>query len=154
MAQVAQRGGGAPSLQTAEVRGWAVSTAGAVGVPAQCRAGTRWPLGVPSNSTNSVILSLCSFGLGTLFRLWISVWVTFVSERLRVVNGSDGGLAQQRGAQPAFSTALLPESWGDIAVCGPLSSDPAEGSLWALSAHLSHGLFPWAQIPVFPLLFF
>ena len=37
MAQVAQRGGGAPSLQTATVRGWAVSTAGAVGVPAQCR---------------------------------------------------------------------------------------------------------------------
>ena len=45
VAQVAQRGGGAPSLQTAEVRGWAVSTAGAVGVPAQCRAGTTWPLG-------------------------------------------------------------------------------------------------------------
>lgn len=68
-------------------------------------------------------------------------------------NGSDGGLAQQQDAWPAFSTALLPESWGDIAVCGPFSLDPAKGSLWALSAHLSHGLFPWAQTPVFPLLF-
>jgi len=45
VAQVAQRGSGAPSLQTAKVRGWAVSTDGAVGIPAQCRAGTRWPLG-------------------------------------------------------------------------------------------------------------
>ena len=55
MAQVAQRGGGAPSLQTATVKGWAVSTTGAVGVPAQCRGGTRWPLGVPSNSNHPVV---------------------------------------------------------------------------------------------------
>ena len=39
MAQVAQRGGAAPSLQTAKVRlDGAVSTDGAVGVPAHCRA--------------------------------------------------------------------------------------------------------------------
>ena len=38
MAQVAQRGGGAPSLQTAKVRlDGALSTAGAVAVPVHCR---------------------------------------------------------------------------------------------------------------------
>ena len=38
MAQVAQRGSGAPSLQTAKVRlDGAVSTAGAVAVPVHCR---------------------------------------------------------------------------------------------------------------------
>ena len=38
MAQGAQRGGGAPSLHTATVRlDGALSTDGAVGVPAQCR---------------------------------------------------------------------------------------------------------------------
>ena len=38
VAQVAQRGGDAPSLQTAELRlDGALSTAGAVGVPTQCR---------------------------------------------------------------------------------------------------------------------
>jgi len=38
VAQAAQGGGGAPSLQTAKVRlDGAVSTDGAVGVPAQCR---------------------------------------------------------------------------------------------------------------------
>ena len=38
MAQVAQRGGGAPSLQTAKVRlDGALSTAGAVAVPVRCR---------------------------------------------------------------------------------------------------------------------
>ena len=38
MAQVAQRGGGTPSLQTFKVRlDGAVSTDGAVGVPVQCR---------------------------------------------------------------------------------------------------------------------
>ena len=37
MAQVAQRGGGAPSLQTAKIRGWAVRTNGAVVVPVHCR---------------------------------------------------------------------------------------------------------------------
>jgi len=30
-------GGGAPSLQTPTVRGWALSTDGAVGVPVHCR---------------------------------------------------------------------------------------------------------------------
>ena len=38
MAQVAQRGGGAPSLQTAKVRlDGALSTTGAVAVPVHCR---------------------------------------------------------------------------------------------------------------------
>jgi len=38
VAQVAQRGGGAPSLQTAKVRlDGALSTAGAVAVPVHCR---------------------------------------------------------------------------------------------------------------------
>ena len=36
-AEVAQRGGGAPSLQTPKVRGWALSTDGAVGVSVHCR---------------------------------------------------------------------------------------------------------------------
>jgi len=35
--QDAQSSGSAPSLQTAKLRGWALSTDGAVGVPAQCR---------------------------------------------------------------------------------------------------------------------
>jgi len=34
-----------PSLQTVKVRGWTLSTDGAVGAPAQCRGDTRWPLG-------------------------------------------------------------------------------------------------------------
>ena len=37
MAHVAQRGSGAPSLQTAKIRGWAVRTNGAVVVPVHCR---------------------------------------------------------------------------------------------------------------------
>jgi len=42
VAQVARRGGGAPSLQTAKVRlDGAVSTDGAVGVPVHCR-GLDW----------------------------------------------------------------------------------------------------------------
>ena len=42
MAQVAQGGGGAPSLQTAKVRlDGAVSTDGAVGVPVHCK-GLEW----------------------------------------------------------------------------------------------------------------
>ena len=42
MAQAAQRGGAAPSLQTAEVRErGALSAAGAVGVPVRCR---EWDL--------------------------------------------------------------------------------------------------------------
>ena len=36
--RAAQRGGGAPSVQTAKVRGWALSADGAVGVPVHCRA--------------------------------------------------------------------------------------------------------------------
>ena len=47
MAWIAQRGGGAPSLQTAEVRGWAVSTDGAVGVPMHCREGDQMALKGP-----------------------------------------------------------------------------------------------------------
>ena len=34
--------------------GWALSTDGAVGVPAQCREWDRWPLRVLSNSNSSV----------------------------------------------------------------------------------------------------
>ena len=42
VAQVARRGGGAPSLQTAKVRlDGAVSTDGAVGIPVHCR-GLDW----------------------------------------------------------------------------------------------------------------
>jgi len=36
--------------------GWALSTDGAVGVPAQCRGWDRWPLRGPSNSNHSMIL--------------------------------------------------------------------------------------------------
>jgi len=43
VAQVAQRGGGAPSLQTAKVRrDGALSTAGAVAVPVHCRGNGLW----------------------------------------------------------------------------------------------------------------
>ena len=42
MAQVTQRGG-VPSLHTPEVRGWALSTDGAVGVPVH---GEEWDQGV------------------------------------------------------------------------------------------------------------
>jgi len=49
----------APSLQTAKVRlDGAVSTDGALGVPAQCREGGRRPLGVPSNSNHSMTSAL------------------------------------------------------------------------------------------------
>mgnify|MGYP001852968260 CR=1 FL=1 len=49
--QVAQSGGGTPSLETAKVRlDEALSTDGAVAVPVQCREWDRWPSRVPSNS--------------------------------------------------------------------------------------------------------
>ena len=71
MAQVAQRGGGASSLQTAKVRlDGALSADGAVGVPVQCRGWTRWPLGVPSSSDHSVILN-CVLGLNSSM-VWTS----------------------------------------------------------------------------------
>ena len=48
MAQVAQRGGGAPSLQTAKVRlDGALSTAGAVAVPVHCREWHQAAFGGP-----------------------------------------------------------------------------------------------------------
>lgn len=50
-----------PSLQTAEVRGWAVSTAGAVGVPAQSRQWEQTAFKVPSYTEDSMILCM---GLG------------------------------------------------------------------------------------------
>ena len=37
--QFAQRSGGASSLQTLKVRGWALSTDRAVGIPLRCRGG-------------------------------------------------------------------------------------------------------------------
>ena len=55
MAQAAQRGGAAPSLQTAEVRErGALSAAGAVGVPAQSRQWEQTAFRIPSNSNFSV----------------------------------------------------------------------------------------------------
>jgi len=48
VAQVAQRGSGAPSLQTAKVRlDGAVSTAGAVAVPVHCREWHQAAFGGP-----------------------------------------------------------------------------------------------------------
>jgi len=48
VAQVAQRGGGAPSLQTAKVRlDGALSTAGAVAVPVHCRERHQAAFGGP-----------------------------------------------------------------------------------------------------------
>ena len=48
VAQVAQRGGGAPSLQTAKVRlDGALSTAGAVAVPVHCREWHQAAFGGP-----------------------------------------------------------------------------------------------------------
>ena len=48
LAQVAQRGGGAPSLQTAKVRlDGALSTAGAVAVPVHCREWHQAAFGGP-----------------------------------------------------------------------------------------------------------
>ena len=56
-AQAAQRGGGAPSLQTAEVRErGALSTAGAVGVPAQSRQWQQTAFKVPSDAKDSVMI--------------------------------------------------------------------------------------------------
>ena len=58
MAQVAQRGGGAPSLDTLKVRlHGAPSTDGTMGTPALLIAEgwTRWPLRVSSNSNDSMI---------------------------------------------------------------------------------------------------
>ena len=77
MAQVAQRGGGAPSLQTAKVRlDGALSTAGAVAVPVHCR---EWHQAAFEGlfqlkpSCNSMNLRFTSYRLylsfGTLLRL-------------------------------------------------------------------------------------
>ena len=55
--QAVQRGGGAPSLQTAKVRlHSALSTDGAVGVPDHCREWEQMAFKVPSNSNHPMIL--------------------------------------------------------------------------------------------------
>ena len=55
--QVAQRGGGAPSLETPKVSlDVTLSTEGAVGVPVHCRELDQMAFKVPSNSDDSVIL--------------------------------------------------------------------------------------------------
>ncbi len=77
MAQVAQRGGGAPSLQTAKVRlDGALSTAGAVAVPVHCRewhqAASEGPFQIKPSS-HSMNLRFTSYrpylSFGTLLRL-------------------------------------------------------------------------------------
>jgi len=55
-AHIDQRGRAAPSLQTAQVRGWALSTDGAEVSLCIVGSGTRGPWRVPSNADNSTIL--------------------------------------------------------------------------------------------------
>ena len=42
-------------LETVKVRGWALSTDGAVCVPVHCREWDKWPLRVSYNSNHSLI---------------------------------------------------------------------------------------------------
>lgn len=79
--------------------------------------------------------------------LWNSVWVTFVFMRLK------GAVTKTwQGEDLLCQLFLLPETWGEAAFCRLLPLDGAEGYLWSVSDHLSHGVFSWTETPDFPLL--